>query len=297
MKKRFRKLLSLPAIKKTAHFFLGKPGKPLYLTVAVHTEGIQDAAIFEKMAQFSRALPFKATAFVMTPLSPIIRAEMKKKGITEETFTAKLKSLGGLYEIGFHGHYCQPWSGASLSRETSTWLKSAGFERISDDPEALKKQFKTEYDYLAANVCKPKSYCAGWWVLNETIVRLLEKYGFDTDCSILHGGEDSFGGRYLTEDRLPGKGRAFILPPSKTVAEFLSVAYLNMNWWSLIRELFPMLAGVKDPLFAVLPVHDRALTVEGEKVLENIRLLFKIRNVKFVSLSRMRELAKDEELI
>ena len=78
MKNILRKLLSLTAVKNIILFFLGKPGKPLYLAVAVHTEKIQDAAVFEKMSEFGRALPFKAAAFVMTPLCPIIKAEMEK---------------------------------------------------------------------------------------------------------------------------------------------------------------------------------------------------------------------------
>jgi hypothetical protein len=291
MKQLLNKFLSLPAIKTAALFFLRKPGKPLYLAVGIHAEKIYDAAVYEKLAELGRSLPFKAAAFVMTPLSPITRAEMEKDKVTEETFTVRLKLLAGLYEIGLHGHFCKPKEGPAPGRETFAWLLTAGFERTWEDPVELGKQFRAEYGYLAANVDKPKMFCAGWWFLNERIVRLLEEYGFDTDCSILHGQVDSFGGHYLGADSLPGNGEAFILPPSQNVAEFPSVPYLDMAWWRLVLALLPLLFGGKGPLFAVLPVHDNGLPEQLENIRENIRLLSRIRNVEFVPLSRMRELA------
>lgn len=295
MKNIFRKLLSLTAAKNIIPFFLGKPGRPLYLSVAVHTEKIQDPVIFEKLAGFGRALPFKPAAFVMTPASPIVAAEMNKTGTTDEAFRARLRNLSDLFEIGLHGHYCRPCADPS-GPANEAWLRGAGFELTSGEPNLVREQFKLEYDYLAANGYKSELYCAGWWLLNETVVRLLEEYSFKADCSVRHGCDDTFGARYLRREQLPGKGRAFILPPSKNVAEFPSVTYLHLDWWVLVRDLLPMLFSFKGPLFAVLPVHDYSLPEEGEKVLENIRLLSRIRNVEFVPFSRMPEIAKEEGL-
>lgn len=292
MKNLLRKLLSLKAIKNIIAFFLFKPGRPLYLAVAVHTEKIQDPVVFEKLSEFGRLLPFKAAAFVMTPACPIVKAELEKSGETEAEFNSRLKALSGLFEIGLHGHFCRPCADPSRGPANGAWLRDAGFERTSDEPALVREQFRLEYEYLAAYAYKPELYCAGWWLLNETVVRLLEEYSFKADCSVRHDRADSFGHLYLPEERLPGKGRAFILPPSKTVVEFPSITYLHEDWWGLVRGLLPMLFSSKGPLFAVLPVHDYSLTGDGEKVLENIRFLSKIRNVRFVSFSRMLEIAK-----
>jgi hypothetical protein len=290
-------MFPLSLITEKLPFVLSKRGGPLYLAVAVHAEKIQDAAVFAKLLEFRRALQFAPAAFVMTPASPIVMAEMEKSGITKKLFTERLKTLGVSFDIGLHGHYCRPLHGRQPAKETPPWLKQAGFEPTSDEPAAIKKQFKAEYEYLASAGYAPKLYCSGWWVLNETIVKLLDEYGFEADCSIRQGCVDSLGGRYLFDGSLPAKGLAFILPPSKKVVELPSIAYLDMEWWRLLKELIPMLLSTDGPMFAVLSVHDYNLRDDSQKILANISALLKIRNVEFVTVSRMQELARTEALV
>ncbi len=286
-----KKLLSSVLVKKTLPRLMFKRGKPLYLAVAVHMENIHDQATFENMLEFVKALWIKPAAFVMTPRCPIIRKEMADIGLSEAIFTERLKILSEVYEIGMHGHYCRIKQPDSAYVETVDWMRKAGFERIADFPEMIREQFKAEHEYLSETVGSPETYCGGWWYMNQTIVRLLEEYGISADCSLRYSYTDSFGDRYMPLERMPEEGTAFLLPPSKTVVEFTSIAYLASEWWQIARDLLPILLNPGGPFFAVLPMHDYNLQKEGAKKLDNIRLLSKIRNVHFVSLSRMRSLA------
>ena len=287
----FRKLLSLTPVRRAVSACLFKPGKPLYLSVCVHTEKIQDAETFGRMLELGRALPFKPSACVMTPANPRVKADMEHGGVSGKEFLDHLKEMAGLFEIGYHGHYCRP-SGTPPSPLAKTEIERSGFALTLDEPEALKSQFLAEYNYLSSNLYPPKAYSAGWWFMNSTVAGLLADKGFETDCSLRRFYRDTFGGKYPGQGNLPGNGVPFRLAGAGKVIELPSVFYLHLNWWTVVRELFPLLWRAGGPLFAVLPTHDYNLKEDLGKVLENIRLLSDIPNVRFVSLSKMKELAE-----
>ena len=293
MREFIKKLLAGGPVKEILPRLMFKPGKPLYLAVGVHTEHVHVEAVYKKMAEFGKQLPFKGAAFIMTPRSPIVAKEMAEAGVSEETFTERLKLLSGMFEVGMHGHCCRLRRQGSIQDEPAQWLVRAGFERTSGFPREMREQFKAEYDYLSADIGRPEIYSGGWWFMNATVASLLEEYGVYSDCTIRHDASDSFGNRYLTEEELPVKGLPFVLPPSRNVVEFPSVAYLYSDWWRIVLALLPMLVNSDGPLFAVLPMHDHDLPEYGDRILENIRLLSKIRNVRFVPFSGMRHIAQE----
>lgn len=287
----FRKFLSYPYVKRAVFNCLRKPGQPLYLAVAIHTEKIQDAETFGRMLELGRALPFKPSSCVMTPANPYIKADMERGGVSESEFLGRLKEMAGLFEIGYHGHYCKS-SKTAADPAARTEIERAGFSLTLDEPEAIKTQFLAEYEYLSSNLYPPKTYSAGWWVMNATVAGLLETKDFGADCSLRRSYRDTFGGEYLPQGSMPENGVPFILPGTEKVIELPGVFYLHMNWWTVLKELFPLLSRTAGPLFAVLPTHDYNLKEDLGKVLENLRLLSGIPNVRFVSLSKMKELAE-----
>jgi|GEM_PF-1118151 len=290
MNQLLKNVLSLPALKRCLPFILGKRGAPLYLAVLVHTEKIQDRDIFEKMLSLGKALPFKPAACVMTPENPFVRADMKARGVGGEEFLGRLKDLAPLFEIGYHGHYCRP-SAEQAAPGARTEIERAGFALTLNEPEALKAQFLAEYGYLASNLYPPKAYSAGWWFMNSVVAGLLETNKFETDSSLRRAYRDTFGNEYLPEDRMPENGVPFVLPGTGKVIEFPSVFYLHMNWWTVVKELFPLLRRNRGPLFAVLPTHDYNLAEDLPAVLGNIKLLSSIPGVRFVGLKEMKELS------
>ncbi len=285
----FRAALSSTALKNVFKRVFVKPGRPLYLSVCVHTEKIQDDETFGGLLELGRALPFRACACVMTPANPFIRADMEKRGLSEAVFISRLKALDEFFDIGYHGHWCRQGGG---SPSAGTEIERAGFSLTFDDPEALKEQFREEYDWLSANLYPPEFYSAGWWVMNPSVAGLLAEKGFKADCSLRRNYADTFGRRALEETLMPENGVPFELPGAEGVTELPSVFYLHMNWWTVARELFPLLSRTGGPYFAVLPTHDYNLKEELHKVLDNVRLLSGVRGVRFVSLRKMNELAR-----
>lgn len=283
-----KKALSIPAIKRAVFSLLRKPGRPLYLGVCVHTEKVQDAEVFAKLLELGRALPFKASACVMTPANPFVRAEMERLGVSEADFAGRLKELSKFFEIGYHGHWCRGGGGSTRAR---TEIERAGFGLTLGDAGAVREQFLAEHAWLSANLYPPKAYSAGWWFMNSAVAGLLDGHGFGTDCSLRRGRPDSFGGEYLAETLMPENGTPFILPGTGGVLELPSLFYLHMNWWTVLKDLFPLLARTGGPYFAVLPTHDYNLKQDLEKVLENVRLLAGLPGVRFAPLSGMKELA------
>ncbi len=287
-----KSVLSTAAAKKLFFWPLRKLGRPLYLTVCVHTERIQDAAVFSGMRELGLALPFRPAACVMTPANPYVKADMERRGVSGEEFLSRLKTLSDSFEIGYHGHYCRP--GGAPAPGASTEIERAGFKLTLDDPEALAAQFRSECDYLRSNLYPPEIYSAGWWFMNARLAELLGENGFTADCSLRRARPDTFGTEYLAGSGMSENGKPFILPGSGDVTELPSLFYLHMNWWTVLRELFPLLKRAGGPLFAVLPTHDYNLVTDLEKVLENVRLLAGVPNVQFVSLSKMQELAREQ---
>ena len=295
MKRLIRGLLSTPAACGAARKLLRKPGKTLYLSVCVHTEKLHDRETFENLMRLGRGLDFRPSACVMTPANPFIKDAMERGGVGEDVFSARLKELSGLFEIGYHGHWCAP-ANARPVPGARTEIERAGFRLTMDDAEAVKAQFRAEYRYLEEKLAAPKAYSAGWWFMNSCVAGLLQEAGFETDCSLRPGLADSFGRSYPPPCGAR-PGRPFILPGTGSVLELPSTFYLHMNWWTVIRDLVPLLATSAGPLFAVLPVHDYNLLQDHGNVINNIRLLSGMKNVKFVELSGMRALAEKEGLI
>ena len=193
-----RKLLSLKLIKYIARLILRKAGEPLNAVFVLHTEMVQDDRVFEKLMRLGEWLSFRPALCVMTPRNPYIKEDMVKKNVSEAEFGRRLIELKKYYEIGFHGHWCKKSTEAArFSYDVSTRIERAGFQLTLDNPAAIEEQFKDEYEYLKEYGFKPRIYTAGWWFLNNTIVHLLDTYGFKFDCSLRYKYADTFGGRHM----------------------------------------------------------------------------------------------------
>jgi len=294
-----RKLLSFPPAKRAALRLLAKKGEPLRLGFVLHTEMIYDGIVFERLKSLGASLPFKPMLCVMTPKNPYIKHAMEQRGVSEVEFNKRLRTLSERYEVGFHGHWCTAVaaSAPAADRKHMTRIEKAGFALTIDNPEEIRKQFKSEVGYLAAQGYKPAVYSAGWWHLNESVVGLLDEHGFSADCSVRYPYADSFGKRYITPEKLPPQGDIFYLPPSKQVRELHSVFYLHMKWWTLVKELLPVLRRKEGPLFCVLPTHDYDLVEGIGKVKENIEFLSRLPNVQWLSMSDiLREAGRIKEI-
>ena len=281
-----KKVLSLGAVKRTASLLLRKKGKPLYAGFVIHSEMVQDIRVFNKLMELGAWLTFKPALCVMTPRNPYIREDMSQSNVTEVEFARRLKELNAYYDMGFHGHWCRKGRPeAPFNTKISTRIEKAGFTLTLNEPPEIEKQFKEEYDFFKEYGVRPQIYSAGWWFLNDTVVKLLDSYGFMLDCSLRRGYPDTFGGRYMPAGEMPPLGKPFLLKPSRKVLECAGIFYLNANWWTLAKDLYPALSSADGPSAVTVPLHDYDLLDDLEKVKENITLIGSLKNVSWLSAS------------
>lgn len=283
------------AARAAARALLGKPGRPLHLGCVFHAEAVHDPAVFARLRAFGAGLPFRPTLCVMTPENPYTAREMAAAGVTPEEFTRLLRELSGAYDIGLHGHWCAPARGVSSRHRAAraTRIEASGFAITSSDPAAVESQFSREHAFLSERFGAPEVYSAGWWQLNDTVARLLERFGFGVDCSLRRGRGDSFGERYRPPSAFAPPGRPFRLSPGGSVVEVPSAEYLHLNWWTIARDLAPLLRTADGPLFAVLPLHDYNLVGDGGSAQENLAWLGSLRNVRWLGMREMKDRALD----
>jgi hypothetical protein len=295
--KLLRHLLSPDVVRKGTAHLIGKRGEGLYLSLIFHAEKIQEERVYRRLCQFGRFLSsgyhFRTTLCLMTPQNPYLQCQMRAGRISEKEYRQRVKSLSQWYDLGFHGHWCK----SNATNMVSPGLipeeyRKLGFGLTLAEPQAIEEQFRAEVDYLSTNFYPPKVYTAGWWYLSEQIINLLDEHRFDIDCSVRYGRKDTFGGHYLPPDQLPEQGYLFHPYPAKRLMEVPSIAYLHMNWWTIIRDLLPVLKASRRPLFSVLPLHDYNLLDGLEKIQENVAFLAHIKNVHWVEVTKMPSLAK-----
>jgi hypothetical protein len=118
-------------------------------------------------------------------------------------------------------------------------------------------------------------------------------HGFGVDCSLRPGRPDSFGLRFRPSSPAPPPGRPWRLNPGGRVVELPSAGYLHMNWWTIARDLAPLLRTGEGPRFAVLPLHDYDLPGARDAVLRNVAFLGSLGAVRWLGIRELGERALD----
>jgi hypothetical protein len=250
---------------------------------------VQDKNVFGKLMELGAWLTFKPALCVITPRNPAVQEDMAKNNVSEAEFARRLIELKKYYEIGFHGHWCRKGrSAGQFKGNAAVSMEKSGFTFTFDEPGEIEKQFKEEYGFFKEYGFKPKVYSAGWWFLNETIVKLLEDYGFSLYCSIRYRYANTFGERYIPLSDMPKQqGEIFHLKPSVKILECTGIFYLNANWWTLAKDMYPLLSSSAGPLYVTVPLHDYDLIEHMNIVKENITFLSRIKNVKWENMDKI----------
>lgn len=261
--------------------------QPLHLTVVFHTEKIAHAAVFEPFLEFvawlNRETQSRPTACVTTPHCPEAAEMMAAHGVSEREYAARLMRLADLADIGYHGHF---------------YTRSGrGLEPMSPDAfdeTAVAGQMDRELAWLRKHCREVDTYCAGWWLLNEAIARLLDERGIGIDSSLRRGHPNTFGSRYLTDDDMPPRGEPFLLPPSRSIVEIQS-AFYPVDHPRRTRELLrPTIEHAPDKaLLLALPSHEGETMEAGRAFRDNVRMLTNLGNcVKWTSLREQAAIAR-----
>lgn len=224
---------------------------PANVGLCVHCERTYDDAIYNKMLNFSRFFKHltgkRLIVCVLTPLNPLLDRAMKNVGFDQKLYKGRVEALSEFCEIGYHGHFYRK-------------EKNGGFTQINGGSpyiDTAKAQIKQEITWFHKHGFKPYQYVAGWWFLNEGIILQLESHGIEVDFSIRRSGEDTFGGRYLDEDKRPFVGKPFILPPSRNIIEIQTVFGPISHPYIVRKHLIPyMQYEPGEKTYLVFSIHD-----------------------------------------
>lgn len=270
--------------------------EPLHVTFLFHVEYLADAQTFSPFLDFVKWLRAETQCPPMvcmtTPHCPLTAAQMSGLGVSESEYEDRVGQLADCAELGYHGHfYVRHFSpetarkrcGELLGDGTDQpdwelmWQNSLSPMSQEDfDESAVADQMAEELSWLRERHPNIVTYVAGWWVLNEGVVRLLEEHGVEADCSVRRHHPNTFGSRYLTDDAIPPRGAPFILPASQRIVEIQSGFYPVDHPRRTKKLLTPALSHRPDqPLFMVFPSHEGEVIQFGRAFRENVRMLMK----------------------
>lgn len=239
-----------------------------YLNFCVHTEMLYDERVYQALLKFAKDFFVltgkRITVCVSTPVCPLVRDAMAKNNFTDEDFASRIRELAGHADIGYHGHFYRE------DRE--------GFVRISKinyDKDLVVSAMRNEIGWLKKAGANPRVYVAGWWFMTSDIVLELERLGIEVDVSVRKGKEDTFGARYLDNDKIPDYGKPFILPPSRNILEIQSIFGPVMPSTIMKGHLSQyMKNGARgNSLFFIFPLHDWDVPKYYKNILSNVEEL------------------------
>jgi hypothetical protein len=205
---------------------------------------------------------------------------MIKYGSSEDDVMFRIQELKKFADIGYHGHFYKEVGGRLEE------ISALNFEK-----DVVRSQMEAEIGWLRQAGVVPKVYIAGWWFLNQEIIRGLEHFGIEIDVSIRKDKPDFFGGRYLEENRIPPYGRPFILPPSRNILEIQSIFGPVMMPIVMKGHLSKYLdIGDSENLFLVFPLHDWDISKYYRNIWANVLMLEKSRRaVDWMDILMMRQ--------
>jgi hypothetical protein len=169
---------------KTAYYRALRPdllaGYHLSLGYIFHVERIFDRRIHERLLQFCR--DFRALtgarviATLMSGANPQVQLGMQRAGVTDAEFSARLRAIAEECTAGYHGHF---WFSPSECEKPESAIRANNFCRA-----AVASQMATDLDWFRTHAVDTHGiYAAGWWFLNEQVLRLLAENGFSVDYS------------------------------------------------------------------------------------------------------------------
>jgi hypothetical protein len=147
-----------------------------------HTEHIYNKKTFETLISFCK-LYFQITnskpvCTVMTPPNPRVMKGMKEHHCSNEIYVERVTQLSTYAHIGFHGHF---WGDPQQFHNSKFDIKgnNKNYELFS-----LREQFQSQVNWFRENnLDHNQTYAAGWWFINNDILKLLSEEGIRFDYS------------------------------------------------------------------------------------------------------------------
>ncbi|MFH1905591.1 MAG: hypothetical protein ABIK53_08760 [bacterium] len=264
--------------------------KPININFVFHTEAIANKRIFDKLIDFCKKFldytHAKPTLCITTPYCLKTELQLDEFGITTQEYTKRVKSVSEFAEIGYHGHFF-----TSLSNKHTL----VPINHLNYNFQLIKEQMKKEISWLQKERISPITYVAGWWFLTDDIIEQLESFEIRIDCSIRRNHTNTFGEKFIEDNKIPQRGEPFILSPSKKIIEIQSVFYPIDHPRLTLNKLKNVIDFRADKeLFLVFPSHETELLEFRREFWASIKVLTKLDYIKWTNLSEMNTLAREE---
>ena len=138
----------------------------IFHAICFHTEGLHDDKVWQRLQIALRILDKKEVkvTFLIYPFRSIVAG----KDITERV--KELAERG--HEIGQHTHF---YVGMTVDRP---------HKRNDLSDSNVRACIMRDYQWLKACGTEPKGFCAGAWLMTETVLETLAELGFIYDCSV-----------------------------------------------------------------------------------------------------------------
>lgn len=264
--------------------------KPININFVFHTEAIANKKTFDELINFCKKFldhtQAKVTLCVTTPYCLMTELQLEEFDITAQEYERRVKSISEFAEIGYHGHFFTP-----LSNKHAL----VPINHLNYNFQLISKQMHAEIKWFKEQEMNPITYVAGWWFLTDDIIAELEGFGIRVDCSIRRNHTNTFGEKFVEDDKIPQRGEPFILSPSQKIIEIQSVFYpihhprLTLNMLKNVIDFRP-----NKELFIVFPSHEGELLEFNREFWANIKMLTKLDYIKWTNLSEMNRLAREE---
>lgn len=261
--------------------------KPINVNFVFHAESIANKKIFDKLTDFCKKFldhtHAKVTLCITTPYCPQTQRQLQEFNITIKEYEKRVRGVSRFAEIGYHGHFFMNSSGM------------VPINHLNYNFQLIGKQMHAEFKWFKEQEMTPITYVAGWWFLTDDIIEQLESFGIKIDCSIRRNHTNTFGKKFIEDDKIPQRGEPFILSPSKKIIEIQSVFYPIEHPRVTYLNLRNVMNFRPDKeLFLVFPSHEGELLDFNREFWANMRMFSKLRHIKWTNLSEMNKLTRAE---
>ncbi len=158
----------------------------------------------------------RAVITCMTPLSPILEAQMQEAGFSAERYWARIAEAAENGIVGLHGHFVRaPLENGLRPMHHAFHDLDVICDQIGRELEALRAHGLIENDRLI--------YSGGWWFITPGFRDVLTDFGFHWDYSLSSSAFNVSPGSAAITARV-GSERASLSPPIRSATAVSGLA-------------------------------------------------------------------------
>lgn len=270
-------------LKKTYYRFTKKDQLKSYnikLSYIFHTEKIYDDDLFDQLMRFCKSYfeftNVKPICAIIPPTNALLKKEMMVNNFSEEEFINRVNKLSNFADIGYHGHF--------YLNNKPTYFNAIHCNSYKKSD--LTEQFINDINWFDKNkISHNNIYSAGWWFMNQDLIALLVKHGFQFDFSFSKSPYfyNQFSNKILNLNKIKfGENFEVQIAKNKKITCIQNLIGFHSSKFpeDFDRNIMKLIDS-KNNIIGVVNSHDYDLSYEN--TLNCIKYQIKFNKVKFCS--------------